>query len=129
MFHLPAEVLEQIFRHLQGLQSTLHACCLTNRAWYESAVPFLYDFPQISGKNFDTFVNSVCPSALAHIRRNGLGELVRVLDMSGLVHSSKKSLTARLIGRLKENLEGFIAPQATFGYVRVHQRWSSPLIW
>lgn len=34
--------------------------------------------------------------------------------MSALVHNSSRSLTARLLGRLKHNLEEFIAPQASF---------------
>jgi hypothetical protein len=34
--------------------------------------------------------------------------------MSALVHNSSKSLTARLLGRLKSNLDTFVAPQASF---------------
>ena len=34
--------------------------------------------------------------------------------MSRLVHNSSRSLTARLLGRLKPNLEEFVAPQASF---------------
>lgn len=46
-----------------------------------------------------------------------LGGLVRRLDLSRLVHHSSNSMTARLIGRVKENLEVFIAPAAGFSYV------------
>lgn len=35
--------------------------------------------------------------------------------MGELVHNASKSLTARLLGRLKPNLTSFIAPQASFG--------------
>ncbi|KAG8534371.1 uncharacterized protein KY384_001216 [Bacidia gigantensis] len=110
---LPTEVLTQIFALLS--QHTLHACTLTSRAWYEAAVPFLYRSPSITGKGFDSFVAAVCPSVNPRIRHNGLAELVRVLDMSKLVHNGRKSLTARLLGRMKYHLVAFIAPQATFG--------------
>ena len=39
--------------------------------------------------------------------------------MSGLVHNGSKSLTARLLGRVKNNLDEFIAPQASFGYADI----------
>jgi len=39
---------------------------------------------------------------------------VRVLDMGELVHDGSKSLTARLLGRLKGQLTDFVAPQASF---------------
>lgn len=68
----------------------------------------------ITGNNFNAFVRAICPSVNAHIRRNGLAELVRRLDMSSLVHNGSKSLTARLLGRVKTRLEEFVAPQASF---------------
>lgn len=37
--------------------------------------------------------------------------------MSGLVHNGSKSLTARLLGRVKGRMEEFVAPQASFAYV------------
>jgi len=43
--------------------------------------------------------------------------LVRVLDMSMLVHNGSRSLTARILGRLKGSLEYFVAPQASFASV------------
>ena len=71
----------------------------------------------ITGKNYNAFVQAICPSVNAHVRRNGLAELVRRLDMSNLVHNGSKSLTARLLGRVKTGLEVFVAPQASFAYV------------
>ncbi|MDI1487048.1 MAG: hypothetical protein OHK93_006311 [Ramalina farinacea] len=109
---LPHELLEQIFDSLG--QPSLHACSLTCRSWYASSIAFLYTYPLISGANFDTFVAAICPSINAHVRHNGLASLVKVLDMSHLVHNGRKSLTARLLGRMKGSLESFIAPQATF---------------
>ena len=112
---LPPEILNVIFT-LDLSQATLRTCTLVSQSWYKSSIAHLYAYPLITGANFDLFVASVCPSVNAHIRRNGLADLVKVLDMSGLVHNGRKSLTARLLGRLKNNLETFIGPQATFAY-------------
>ena len=118
---LPAEILELIFAHVAALdansQQTFHACTLVSRSWYQSAISFLYDSPIIQGKSYDAFVKAICPSVNAHIRTNGLAELVRKLDMSRLVHNGSKSLTARLLGRVKAGLEEFVAPQASFASV------------
>ena len=115
---LPPEVLQSIFSHVKD-QSTFHASTLVARTWYKSAIPLLYANPIIDGSNFDAFVRAICPSVNAHIRTNGLAELVRRLDMSRLVHNGSKSLTARLLGRVKRSLEDFVAPQASFAYVHL----------
>lgn len=114
---LPQELLQQIFSYLAGNQQTLRACSLISKSWYSASIAYLYEDPMITGKNYDSFVRAICPSVNAHIRRNGLAELVRRLDMSGLVHNGSKSLTARLLGRVKTRLEEFVAPQASFAYV------------
>ena len=114
---LPAEIILQILSYVpkdSKSQSHLHACCLISRSWYSAAVPLLYHSPHITGKNFKQFVATVCPSINAHIRKSELAELVRRLDMGNLVHDGSKSLTARLLGRVKGGLEEFVAPQASF---------------
>ena len=113
---LPPELLQSIYYHVKD-QSTLHASTRAARLLYKTATPFLYADPIIDGRNFDAFVRAICPSVNAHIRTNGLAELVRRLDMSRLVHNGSKSLTARILGRVKGNLEEFVAPQASFAYV------------
>lgn len=115
--HLPPELILQILSYILGdpkSQSYLYACCLISRSWYSAAVPLLYHNPHITGKNFKHFVATVCPSINAHIRKSQLADLVRRLDMSNLVHDGSKSLTARLLGRVKGGLEDFVAPQASF---------------
>ena len=114
---LPQELLQQIFSYLSGNQNALHACSLTSPSWYLASNAYLYETPVITGKNYNAFVQAICPSVNAHVRRNGLAELVRRLDMSNLVHNGSKSLTARLLGRVKTVLEVFVAPQASFAYV------------
>jgi len=114
---LPQEILEQIFSdvaHCPSSQSTLCASSLVSRSWYHASITLLYHSPRISGKNYDLFTRTVCPSINAHIKSNGLSEMVKTLDMSSLVHNGSKSLTARLLGRVKGHLEVFIAPQASF---------------
>lgn len=115
--HLPLEIILQILSYVPRdpkSQSYFHACCLISRSWYSATVPLLYDNPHITGKNFKQFVATVCPSINAHIRKSELAELVRRLDMGNLVHDGSKSLTARLLGRVKGGLEEFVAPQASF---------------
>lgn len=121
---LPLEIVEQIISNLvpgygtdRLSQRTLNACGLVARVWYSAAVGPLYESPYITGTNYDRFVATICPSINAHVRKNGLAELVRSLDLCRLVHHGSKSLTARLLGRLKNNLERLVAPKATFGYV------------
>lgn len=117
---MPLELLMEIFSyvsHFSSSQLALCACTYVSRSWYLASARFLYRSPYISGRNFDQFVRTICPSVNAHIRTNGLSELVRVLDMSRLVHNGSRSLTARILGRLKGGLEDFIAPQASFASV------------
>lgn len=115
--YLPDEIIIQILEYtarLNDAQSTLASCCLLSRQWYNAAVPLLYARPYLYGKNFDPFVRAICPSINLHVRKSPLSELVRTLDMASLVHQSSKSMTARLLGRTKGNVEEFVAPQASF---------------
>lgn len=115
--HLPPEIIIHILSYIPrrpSTQSTFYSCCLLSRQWYAAAVHRLYHTPYISGKNFKQFVNTICPSVNAHVRKSDLAELVRRLDMGNLVHDGSKSLTARLLGRVKPMLEEFVAPQASF---------------
>ncbi len=117
---LPVELLDEVFSyifHFSSSQSTLYACGFVSRSWYRASANFLYHSPSISGRNFDQFVRTICPSVNAHVRTNGLSEMVRTLDMSRLVHNGSRSLTGRLLGRLKASLEDFVAPQASFAFV------------
>ena len=115
--YLPDEILIQILEyvsHQASAQQTLSSCCVLSHQWYDVAAPKLYHRPRLYGNNFDLFVRTICPSKNAHVIPSRLAALVKVLDMSRLVHQGSKSTTARLIGRTKGNLEEFIAPQASF---------------
>lgn len=119
--HLPTEVLILIVSFAASdknecrRQSTLYACCLVSHQWYSAAIAFLYKRPRLyRGRAFQKFTNTVCPPIAARKSKLNLGSLVRRLDLSGLVHHSSNSLTARLLGRTRENLEAFIAPSVSF---------------
>ncbi|KAI7052557.1 hypothetical protein KC366_g81 [Hortaea werneckii] len=60
------------------------------RQWYDAAVPILYAYPYLYGGNFDQFVRAVCPSINLHVRKSPLSELVKSLNMSGLVHQGSR---------------------------------------
>lgn len=124
---IPTEIILQIVsrldRSLRGheRQRTLYNVCLVSHQWYSAALSFLYSRPRLEkGNAYRKFTDVLCPPA--GLPRTGmmskdLGGLVRRLDLSRLVHHSSNSMTARLIGRVKENLEVFIAPAAGFSYV------------
>lgn len=115
--YLPDEIIIQILEylaHTRESQRTLASVCRLSHQWYSAAVPFLYERPNLYGKNFEPFCRAICPSINLHVRKSPLSRLVRVLDMGGLVHQGSKSVTARLLGRTKEGLEEFRAPQASF---------------
>ncbi|KAF8859928.1 hypothetical protein BDZ45DRAFT_339289 [Acephala macrosclerotiorum] len=114
---LPSEVISHILSyipHRSSTQGTFWACALVSRAWYSASITTLYGQPFLTGSNFNEFVTTVCPSKNAHIRQSALSVFVKRLDMGDLVHNSSRSLTARLLGRLKGNIEEFVAPQASF---------------
>ena len=115
--YLPTEILELIFSFIAAdrrrRQRTLHDCCLVSHQWYSAAVRYLYEKPQFnSGHAFERFTLTVSPPV--GVRHVNLGQYVRRLDLSGLVHHSSNSSTARLLGRVKQNLEVFIAPKVSF---------------
>nr|OQO32668.1 hypothetical protein B0A51_00046 [Rachicladosporium sp. CCFEE 5018] len=115
--HLPDEIIIRILEYLAALpdaQTSLASVCLLSRQYYSAAIVFLYRQPILYGKNFDPFTRAICPSINLHVRRSPLSKLVRILDLGRLVHQGSKSVTARLLGRTKEHLEYFRAPQASF---------------
>lgn len=117
--YLPDEILVQILSYISAwrtttAQPTLAACSQISHQWYRTSTPLLYRSPRLYGHNFDPFVLSICPSKNLSVRESRLASLVRILDMSALVHQANKSTTARLLGRTKGNLEVFIAPVRGF---------------
>ncbi|KAL8800224.1 MAG: hypothetical protein Q9223_007341 [Gallowayella weberi] len=115
---LPTEILLQIVTYVHGFSSAqrdLWAMTLVSRSWYAAAVTTLYRKPEISSKNFNLVVRTLCPSINAHIRKSSFSSMIEELDMSRLVHDSSRSLTSRILGRLKDGLAGFVAPQSSFG--------------
>lgn len=133
--YLPDEILLEVLAYVEAWdtrekQATLARFCAVNRylhlspssfyiltfhrQWYDVAIRPLYASPFLSGRAYDLFVRTICPSVLAHIKPTSLSSLVRVLDLSHIIHQGTKSTTARLLGRTKAGLQVFIAPQASF---------------
>ena len=115
--YLPDEIILHILDYIRPCarsQHSLWACALVSRQWFETTVPYLYQCPRLGGNNFDPFVRAICPSINLHVRKSPLAELVKELDMSRLVYQASKSMTARILGRTKDSLEVFVAPQASF---------------
>ena len=112
---LPIEILSQIIAYIDPSdQALLYSCCLVSRSWYSASIAHLYARPRLTGKNFDKLARTLCPPVHSHIRHVDLAGLVRRLDMSSLVYSSSKSLTARLLRRVRTGLEGFVADATSF---------------
>lgn len=119
--HLPTEIVVLIVSFAAcdaddaRRQRSMYACCLLSTQWYSAAIAFLYERPRLDrGLSFKKFTDTVCPPIAARKNKLNLGSLVRRLDLSGLVHHSSNSLTARLLGRVRANLEVFIAPSVSF---------------
>ncbi|KAI9041172.1 F-box domain protein [Aspergillus affinis] len=117
--YLPTEIVLHIIDIIAAdesrRQETLHACCLVSRQWYSVAIAPLYEKPHVgTGFAFGRFTDTISPPIGVRKSKLNLGSLVHRLDLSGLVHHSSPSLTARLLGRVKENLEVFIAPKVSF---------------
>ncbi|KAK5717377.1 hypothetical protein LTR15_009271 [Elasticomyces elasticus] len=113
--YLPDEILLQIASYLRNQQASLASCAVLSQQWYSATVPLLYAHPNLHGPNFAPFVAAICPSINLHVRPSRLAKLVKTLDMRRMVHEVSRTSTARLLGRTKENLEAFVAPQASFG--------------
>ncbi|KKK18604.1 hypothetical protein AOCH_007069 [Aspergillus ochraceoroseus] len=117
--HLPTEIVFQVMIFVAAdefaRQTTLHACCLVSRQWYSAAIALLYEKPHLnSGASFRSFTATISPPIGVRKSKWNLGAFLRKLDLSSLVHHSSPSLTARLLGRVKENLEVLIAPRVSF---------------
>ncbi|KAK0834069.1 hypothetical protein LTR03_014646 [Friedmanniomyces endolithicus] len=118
--YLPTEILLQILSHISALlprtlaQNTLASCALLSHQWHAATLPLLYAHPRLYGQNFDPFVRAICPSINLHVRPSPLAKLVKSLNMASMVHQVSRTSTARLLGRTKEGLEEFVAPQASF---------------
>ncbi|OAG06717.1 uncharacterized protein CC84DRAFT_1163040 [Paraphaeosphaeria sporulosa] len=115
--YLPDELLLQVLDFLprtEESQGTLWNFVLVSRQWYSVGISRLYASPFLVGLRYTHFVRTLCPSIIPRIKRSELAGLVKHLDLSRIVHQGAKSTTARLLGRTKNNLELFVAPQASF---------------
>ncbi|MCJ1474560.1 hypothetical protein MMC13_003219 [Lambiella insularis] len=106
-------VADEVAR-LPERQHALYVFCLVARLWYAAAVEFLYSAPVLAGRNYLLFIRTLCPSINLHVRHSEVAPLVKALDLSRLVHEGSRTITSRLLGRVKHNLETLVAPQTSF---------------
>jgi hypothetical protein len=97
--YLPDELLLEILEYIEAWeiherQSSLARFCCVNRQWYDVGIRKLYEAPYLSGRAYERFVRTICPSVIPRIRPSSLSGLVRVLDLSHIVHNSNKATTA-----------------------------------
>jgi len=116
--HLPLEIIAHIISHLpSGLegQSCAWSCCLVSRTFYSVAVSRLYERPRLlNGEAFYNFVTIISPPVNSHVRRVGLEQFVKHLNLSAIAYDSSNSQTARLLRRVAPTLESFVAPAVSF---------------
>lgn len=132
--YLPDEILIDIISRVAEAQRTLVSCALVSIQWYHVTMPFLYGHPRRLEKNqaFDQFVRTIlgvgeATTATVRRRRNDLASLVRILDLSRLIHHSTNSLTAKLINAVKDGLKAFAAPSLSLTYVLLNPSQDSSI--
>jgi hypothetical protein len=84
-----------------------------SRQWYSAAIERLYERPHLTSKNYDAFIRTICLDLRTKSGRD-LARMVRRLNLGELQHNGSNSLTSRLLGRVKDNLEHFTAPMFSF---------------
>lgn len=97
--YLPDELLLEILEYVEAWetherQASLARFCCVSRQWYDVGIRKLYESPYLSGRAYEFFVRTICPSVIPRIRPSSLAGLVRVLDLSHIVHNSNKATTA-----------------------------------
>jgi hypothetical protein len=83
--YLPDELLLEVLSYIPKhptSQSTLASLCLVSRQWYNIFIQRLYEDPYISGRGFELFVRTICPSLNLHVRKSVLASLGTATDVS-----------------------------------------------
>ncbi|GMF07293.1 unnamed protein product [[Candida] boidinii] len=106
---LPFEIILLILSFTENPVSITNL--LICKATYYLLLPQLYRSPYLHNKNFLTFVETIGASS----RRKKFGNLVKRLDLSGIVQMGKNSFLSKLLRRFSSSLEEFVAPQTSFG--------------
>jgi hypothetical protein len=115
--YLPDELLLEILEYIEHWepeqrQPSLARFCSVSRQWYDVGIRKLYEEPYLSGRAYELFVRTCCPSVMAHIKPSALSGLVKVLDLSHIVHNSNKATTARELYLYFWDMGGFFFGEA-----------------
>ena len=116
---LPLETVLRIISYIPLLchektQPVLSACCLLSKVWYAAAIKSLYNTPHLFDSHFSRFVRTICPPVHVHVGDKGLVRLITRLDMGALADPGSKGLALKLLGRVEDTLEIFVAPRTPF---------------
>lgn len=104
---VPVEIQIAIFFHTT---ESSFALLLTHTALYQAAIRTLYHSPFLDSTSFPQFANRLT-------RANG--RLVRDLDLSAVIHTSKPSALARVLHRCSPSIRYFAACQAAFPFLPI----------
>lgn len=110
---LPTEVLQHIISFLQNREDSqrdLWACCLVSRQWYSASLSTLYERPRLRSRNFERFLSAIHLPANLRKHHAEVTRYIKHLDLSAVAYESSNSKTARLLHRVRERLETFVAP-------------------
>lgn len=84
---------------------------LVCKSWYLMCLPMIYKHPELTCRNFNSFVDTVISN-----RKKKIGGYVQELDLSTIMQSGRNSFVSKLLRRCSPSLQKFTAPQTSFGY-------------
>ncbi|KAG0680990.1 hypothetical protein C6P42_004509 [Pichia californica] len=125
----PLEIILKILEYTPKPYITNHL--LLCRAIYWSFLCKIYLYPKLTSNNLLTFLDVISGDNAAHVNHSGdinsitknlklamkrkFQEMVKCLDLSGVVQSGKNSYMSKLLRRTSASLEIFISSQSSFG--------------
>lgn len=127
---LPLELIMKILEYTSNPYCTNHL--LLCRAIYWSFLWKIYEHPKLRSNNLLTFLDVISGDNAAFVRLPGESDafipknlkllmkrkyqnMVKCLDLSGVVQSGKNSYMSKLLRRTSNSLEVFISSQSSFG--------------
>ena len=109
--YLPDEIIIHILGFIcnqsSTIQQTLATCCLLSHQWYNAAVSLLYQHPNLSSKNFNPFVSTICPSKNVHVKRSPRAEYVlcKLMARSPLQDSNTVAPASKTVLHFRRSVE------------------------
>ncbi|CCE63219.1 hypothetical protein TPHA_0E01240 [Tetrapisispora phaffii CBS 4417] len=105
---LPLEIQKMVIDYCDKITINFLLVC---KIWYWMCLPYIYETPLLTSKNFNKFVDT-----LVLKKKRKFGDYVKSLNLSTIMQSGKNSFVSKMLRRCSSNLEIFTAPQTSFGY-------------